>query len=118
MHEFSLMQGILDSVTPVAQANGAERVTGITLEIGVMTQVVDECMQFAFEALTEDDPLFAGAELSMDFVKPKSRCLDCGTKFAHDRFHLRCPECESPATMLLQGKEMRIASIEVETPDD
>lgn len=118
MHEFSLMQGILDSVTPVALSNGAQRVTGITLEIGIMTQVVDECMTFAFDALTEDDPLYQGATLTMNFVDPKSRCMDCGVEFEHDRFHLKCPECGSVATTLLQGKEMHIASIEVETPDD
>ena len=118
MHEFSLMQGILDSVTPVALQNGATRVTGIALEIGIMTQVVDECMTFAFDALTEDDPLYKGAELTMDFVDPKSRCLDCGVEFDHDRFHLKCPECGSAATMLLRGKEMHIASIEVETPEE
>lgn len=117
MHEFSLMQGILDSVTPVALEAGAQKVTGITLDIGIMTQVVDECMDFAFEALTEDEPLYAGAQLTMNFIDPRSRCLDCGVEYSHDRFHLKCPECGSAATVLLQGKEMHIASIEVETPD-
>ena len=117
MHEFSLMQGILDSVTPVALQNGATRVTSITLDIGIMTQVVDECMDFAFEALTDDDPLYKGAKLVMNFLEPKSRCLDCGAEYEHDRFHLKCPECGSSVTTLLQGKEMHIASIEVETPD-
>jgi hydrogenase nickel incorporation protein HypA/HybF len=118
MHEFSLMQGILDSVTPVARQHGAERVTGIALDIGVMTQVVEECLTFAFDTLTEDDPLYNGAKLTLNFITPKSRCLDCGTEFEHDRFHLKCPECGSPATMVLQGKEMHIASIDVDTPDD
>lgn len=118
MHEFSLMQGILDSVTPVARQHGAERVCGITLDIGVMTQVVEECLTFAFDTLTEDDPLYSGAELTLNFIDPKSRCLDCGNEFEHDRFHLKCPACGSVATVVLQGKEMHIASIEVDTPDE
>ena len=118
MHEFSLMQGIMDSVRPVAQENGATKVTKISLTIGEMTQVVEEAMTFAFEALTDDDPLFSGAQLEMEFVEPRSKCLDCGTEFSHDRFHLKCPECNSPITTVLQGKEMHIASIEVETEEE
>lgn len=118
MHEFSLMQDILDSVKPVAVANNASKVTGITLDIGIMTQVVDECMTFAFEALTEDDPLYSGATLEIHYLEPLSKCLDCDEEFTHDRFHLRCPSCGSALTALLRGREMNIASIEVETPDD
>jgi hydrogenase nickel incorporation protein HypA/HybF len=116
MHELSLMQGILDSIEPVAQENGASRVTEIALTIGEMTEVVEEAMQFAFEALTQDEDLYEGAQLTMNFVAPKSKCLDCGTEFEHDRYHLRCPECNSGATMILEGKELHIASIEVDIP--
>ena len=54
----------------------------------------------------------------LDFVKPKSRCLDCGAEFEHDRFHLLCPECGSRLTMVTEGKELHIASIEVDVPDE
>ena len=118
MHELSLMQGVMDSIAPVAKANGAVRITRITLTIGEMTQVVREAMEFAFEALTEDEPLYEGCEMVLNFVKPRSQCLDCGLEFEHDRFHVKCPECGSRLTMLLSGKEMHVASIEVETPDD
>ena len=56
MHELSLVQGIFDSVIPVARQNGATKITGIKLTIGEMTMVVPEAMEFAFEALSEDDP--------------------------------------------------------------
>ena len=60
MHEMSLCQGIFDSVVPVAKANGATKITEITLTIGDMTMVVPEAMEFAFEALSEGDPLLEG----------------------------------------------------------
>lgn len=118
MHEFSLMQGVFDSIKPVAQQNNATKVTEIVLNIGRMTEVVDEAMQFAFEALSDDDPLFEGCKLTMTFVEPRSMCFECGNEFEHDRFHLRCPKCGSGATTVIAGKEMNIASIEVESPDD
>lgn len=118
MHELSLVQGIFDSVVPIARQNGATKITGIKLTIGEMTMVVPEAMEFAFEALSEDDPLLDGCVLEMDFVAPKSRCLDCGNEFEHDRFHNHCPACDSSATMLIAGRELEVASMEIETPDD
>ena len=58
MHELSLMQGILDSIAPVARDAGAVKVTQVRLTVGEMTQVVEEAMRFAWEALTADEPLY------------------------------------------------------------
>ncbi len=111
MHELSLVQGIFESVVPVARENGAIKITGIKLTIGEMTMVVPEAMEFAFGALSEDDPLLDGCVLEMDFVRPKSRCLDCDEEFEHDRFHNHCPACDSAATMLIGVRELVVASL-------
>ena len=118
MHELSLMQGVLDSIKPVALENGATAVTCITLDIGEMTQVVEEAMQFAFDALTEGEELFDGAELVMNFIPCRSKCFECGAEFSHDRYHMKCPECASGHTIVVSGKEMHIASIEIENGED
>lgn len=118
MHELSLVQGVFDSVIPVAERNGATKITNITLTIGEMTMVVPEAMEFAFEALSEDIPLLEGCELVMDFVIPRSRCLDCGEEFEHDRFHNHCPNCGSATTVLIAGREMEVKSMEIESLDD
>lgn len=118
MHELSLLQGVLDSVTPVAKNAGATRVTSITLNIGEMTQVVDEAMDFGWNVLTEGDPFYEGAELVVNHINASSLCFDCGAEFSHDRFHMRCPKCGGGHTVVKSGKEMDIASIEIETPDD
>ena len=34
------------------------------------------------------------------------------------RFHCRCPQCGGANVRLLHGRELDIASIEIETPDD
>lgn len=118
MHELSLMQGVMDAVVPAAKENGALKIINITLRIGEMTQVVEEAMRFAFDALTDGEELFDGCELTLDFVQAKSACFDCGAEFEHDRFHLKCPECGGRHTVVIAGKEMDIAGIEIETEDD
>lgn len=118
MHELSIMTGVMDAVTKSAHDAGADKVLKVTLSVGEMTECIQDALEFAFEALTEDDPFVRDAELTINMIKPKSRCLECGAEFEHDRFHMFCPECDSFATELLAGRELQIDSIEVDIPDD
>ena len=113
-----LMTGVLDAVTQSAVEAGATKVLKVTLSVGEMTEAIEDCLTFAYEALTEENTLFSGSELEIHMVKPRSRCLDCGLEFDHDRFHVTCPQCGSPATQLIAGRDLRIDSIEVDIPDD
>ena len=112
------MTGVMDAVTKSAHDAGADKVLKVTLSVGEMTECIQDALEFAFEALTEDDPFVRDAELTINMIKPKSRCLECGAEFEHDRFHMFCPECDSFATELLAGRELQIDSIEVDIPDD
>lgn len=118
MHELGIMTGVMDAVTKSAHEAGADKVLKVSLSVGEMTECIQDALVFAFEALTEDDPFVRDAELTINMIKPKSRCLECGAEFEHDRFHMFCPECDSFATELLAGRELQIDSIEVDIPDD
>jgi len=117
MHEMSIVSGVLDAVNATATQAGAMRVLSISLSIGDMTQVVDEALEFAFEALTEGT-ICEGAQLVVNRVHPRSVCLECEAEFEHDQFHRSCPECGSYATQVVAGRELQIDSIEVDLPDD
>lgn len=118
MHELGIMSGVLDAAKEAASDAGAMRLLGVTLRIGEMTEAIEDALVFAFEALTEGDPFTEGAQLEVVMVRPKSRCLECGAEFEHDRFSMFCPRCDSFATELLEGRELQIDSIEVDLPDD
>ena len=118
MHELGIMTGVLDAVTKSAHEAGAVRVLKVSISVGEMTEAIQDALEFAFEALSDCDEFVKGAELSITMVKPKSRCLDCGAEYEHDRFHMVCPECGGYNTKLLAGRELQIDSIEVDLPDD
>jgi hydrogenase nickel incorporation protein HypA/HybF len=115
MHEFGLMQSVLENVETSAREAGATRVTEIRLVIGKMREVVPDALEFAFEALAPDT-LSAEARLVTTTIAPRSRCLQCGHTFEHDRFHRACPVCDALATELIAGKELYIDAIEVDLP--
>ena len=118
MHELGIMTGVIEAAEKAARDSGATRLLKVNLSIGEMTEAIEDALVFAWEALTEDDPYAKDAELAINMIKPKSRCLECGAVFEHDRFHMFCPECDGFATELLCGRELQIDSIEVDLPDD
>lgn len=118
MHELGIMTGVMESVESAAREAGADRVLKVSLSVGVMTEAIEDALQFAFEALVENNPYFEGAELEVEMIQPRSICTQCGNEFEHDRFHMTCPECGSPFLQLLAGKELHISSIEVDIPDE
>ena len=117
MHELGIMTGVVESVTEAARQAGATKVLKVSLSVGVMTEAIEDALTFAFEALSETEPLMEGAQLEITMVEPRSRCAECGNVFNHDRFHVSCPECGGFAD-LIAGKELRIDSIEVDIPDE
>ena len=119
MHEYSIVEGVLDSVIPAAEKAGADKLVCVRLRVGDMTEVVQESLDFMWGICCEQrGPMVEGCRLEVEYVYPRSACLKCGHEFEHDRFHLKCPECGSASTMLLSGRELEIASMDVDLPDD
>jgi len=112
-----ITQGILASSIEAAEEAGAERITEIRISVGELTEIVEFALQFAFEALTPGT-LAEGATLVVNHIGARSHCNDCGLDYDHDRFQMVCPSCESLNVQLLQGRELRIDSIEAEDPDE
>ncbi|MDR0513557.1 MAG: hydrogenase maturation nickel metallochaperone HypA [Coriobacteriaceae bacterium] len=116
MHELGIMTGVMEAVELSARDAGADKVLKVSLSVGLMTEAIEDALRFAFEALSEGT-LCEGATLEVAMVAPRSTCLECGAEYAHDRFHMLCPECGGFATKLIAGKELRIDSIEVDIPE-
>jgi hydrogenase nickel incorporation protein HypA/HybF len=113
MHELSIMESALTVVLNRAQEAGASRVHSIRLRIGALSGVVPEALDFAFDALTSGT-LAEGAELIIDPVRARFWCGDCQKEFQSDDMFGECPECRRPSGELRAGREMEIASMEID----
>lgn len=111
-----ICQGILDASFAAAAEEGATRIREIRISVGELTEVVDFALDFAFEALTPGT-IAEGATLVITRIPAKSRCPECGTEFVHDRFEVVCPKCGNPFNEGVEGRELRIDSLDVDTPD-
>lgn len=117
MHEMGICNGILAASFDAAKEQGATRITEIHISVGELSEVVDYALQFAFESLSPGT-MAEDATLFIESISPRSRCTMCGTEFDHGRFDAICPECGNPFNEPIQGRELRIDSIEVDLPDE
>ena len=113
MHELSIMDSALNLALDQAQKAGAIRVHTIRLRIGTLSGVLPEALQFAFKALTPGT-LADGAALDIENVPARFWCQGCTREFQADDFFAECPNCHQPSGDLRAGREMELASMEIE----
>ena len=113
MHELSIMDSALNLALDQAEKAGASRVCVIRLRIGALSGVVPEALQFAFEALAPGT-LAAGAALDIENIPARFWCQGCAREFQSDDFLAECPACRQPSGDLRSGREMELASMEIE----
>lgn len=108
MHELSLCQAIVDTVTAHADGQHVERVE---VRIGHFRQVVPDSLLFSWELLTADTDL-AGCELIIDHVPAVITCRSCGQDSTLETPIMLCRSCDSSDVNLVSGEEFLIASID------
>ncbi len=113
MHELSIMESALSAALVQAQQAGAKRVHVIRLRIGALSGVVPEALEFAFEALAPGT-LAEGAELVVQYVPARFWCAVCSKEFESDTMFSDCPDCRTPSGELRAGREMELASLEID----
>lgn len=114
MHEMSLAQNILDIVLKTATANEVKKVLRITIRAGQLRGIVPEQIKFCFGFVAKDS-LAEGAELVVNSVPIRARCKRCQEAFFVKQHAFVCPACGGDKVDLLQGMELLVENIEVET---
>jgi hydrogenase nickel incorporation protein HypA/HybF len=108
VHEMAITQSVVHAV---CERMGDARVRRVCLEIGTLSGVVADSVQFCFDLITEGTTL-QGASLEIVQPSGKARCRDCGVEFALDDLLMLCA-CGSANRELLAGEELRIREVEV-----
>ena len=107
------MQSALSLALDQARQAGAGHVHVIRLRIGALRGVVPDALQFAFEALTPGT-LAEGAQLAIENVPARFWCGQCAREFESEDMFADCPQCGRPSGELRAGREMEVASLEID----
>lgn len=112
MHEVSIMEEAVRMAVETAKSSGASRVIGLRLRVGTLSGTVPEAMRFAFDVVCRDT-IAEGARLEIELVSAACWCAICRREFACADFVNECPNCHNPSGDLRRGRELEIASVEL-----
>jgi hydrogenase nickel incorporation protein HypA/HybF len=110
MHEYSIVQALVDRIEEEARAHGARSVERVVLRIGDLSGVEVELLQTAYLTFRERT-VCEHAPLEIACVPPVWSCRRCGRRVWEDG-PLRC-ECGGTPE-LRQGDEIVLDKLEME----
>ena len=108
MHELAITQSVVETVL---RHTGAQRVAVVRLQVGRLTGVVPEAVEFCFGLATEGTPL-DGATLEIERPPGIGHCCTCEDDFALADLVPLCP-CGSSDVEILTGRELQVTSVDV-----
>ena len=112
MHEMSLAEGVLQLIEDAAREQAFTQVTAVWLEIGQLSGVEPEAMQFCFDAVTRDS-VAQGARLEIIALPGTGWCMACAQTVPMTDVFGECPLCGGFQMQVTGGTEMRVKELEV-----
>ena len=113
MHELSIAMGIVELAEKEAIKGGGNVIESIELEIGKLSGVEIEALDFAWPVAVKNTML-ANAKRIIINPSGKAKCADCGLVYDIDNLYDSCPQCNSYLKDIFQGKELRIKAITID----
>ena len=125
MHELSVMTQIVESVLNALKGRKVRKVESVRLEIGELTMLSKEALNFAWKILT-DKGVLKGAKLLIATNRAKVQCSKCG--YSGPAVHpsrlashfnmplIACPKCNGEIKVI-SGRECIIRSIKARVTD-
>jgi len=111
MHEYSIVQSLLDRVRHEVTARNANRARRLWARIGELSGVEIGLLRTAYE-LCRASTVCSDAPLVVRRVAARWECPACGAHIERD-LRLACAICGSPAR-LVEGDEIMLDRIEME----
>ncbi len=110
MHELSVVMSIIDIAEKEALAANASIVEEIELDIGALSGIELDALEFAWQQAVKNTKL-ENAIKRINHIEAKAKCTNCDTGFTIEHFYDSCPVCGGHFFGILQGKELRVKSL-------
>lgn len=113
MHELSVTENILKIALEHAETEHAVKVTDINLNIGQLSSIVDDSVQFYWELIAKDT-ICENARLNFNRIPARMSCRSCNNEYNLGSDPGPCPTCGSYDVLVISGDEFQMDSINIE----
>jgi hydrogenase nickel incorporation protein HypA/HybF len=113
MHELSIALSIAEMAQEEAQLRKV-RVQAVHLKLGALSGVVKEALESSYGIACHGTEL-EGSRLVIEEVPVEIFCAVCkGNRRLGSLQWFACPECGTPTSEVIQGKELEVTALEVQ----
>lgn len=113
MHEFSIVQALIESCESHAQSQQASAISRVKIRIGALSGVEPSLLATAFDTFKLEG-MCREAVLEMEIEPLMLSCNECGFEGKANGLSVLCPHCHSPFTQVTGGEEMLLLQLELE----
>jgi hydrogenase nickel incorporation protein HypA/HybF len=104
------MQNTLDIAIAQAQQSKAAKIDCLTMNIGELSGVIPEALEFAFDVLSRGT-ITENAQLQINFIPVVCHCPKCDRDFHSEKYIYECPHCLRISSNIVAGKELELVSL-------
>jgi len=113
MHEYSIVQALMEQIDTLVEDNDATEVMKVIVKIGVMSGVEPHLLEIAFNTFKEKS-VCERAEFIMNIQALSIVCEACDTQSELEKPHYCCPHCQSLDVRVVDGEDMFLMSVEMQ----
>lgn len=112
MHEMSICMSMMNLIADQQKQAGFSRVKRVIVELGALSHVDPEALQFCFDAAARGTSA-EGGTLEIREVAASAWCHDCLQTVQIAEYGGACPRCDGNKLILQGGDEMKLKELEV-----
>ncbi len=113
MHEYSIVQALLDGCEENVIKNKARKVVEVIIKIGVTSGVEPELLKTAFDTF-KLKTVCNDALLTINMQDIKVRCEDCAYEQEIQKYMYACPKCKGHNLKIIDGEDMYLMQLVME----
>ncbi len=114
MHELSIAMSIVEMAEEESGQRGGARVNAVYLKLGMLAGVVKNALLSSYELACAGTGL-EGSRLIIEELPVVVNCPTCQSPRTLESIQwFICPECKSPVSDVIQGRELQVFALEIE----
>jgi len=115
MHEFSIVQALIEQCETLAAEKKASSIQRVDVKIGVLSGVEPYLLQTAFDTFKENSRLCRQAQLVLQQQPLIGQCQQCCTQQEMRGFGESCSTCEDKLLTIVDGDALMLMQLEMDS---